>query len=102
MAVPEDDHIGHMFFDDLLLRYAQLLDSRKLVAHEEGSFIDDGQTLVRKAHRIGIIVAAHGNDWRNIFEFPDQFFITDVARMDDAADICEKAQHLFVQLAVCI
>ncbi|MDT5063570.1 MAG: hypothetical protein QOH63_4029 [Acidobacteriota bacterium] len=102
MAVPEDDHIGHMFFDDLLLRDAHLLDSRKLVAHEEGSFIDDGQTFVGEAHRVGIVVAAHGNDRRNIFEFPDQFLITDVARMDDAADIREEAQHLFVQLAMCI
>lgn len=96
MAVPGDDHIGHMFFDDLLLRDAHLLNGRKLMPHKESSFIDDGQAFVGEAHRIGIVVAPNGNDGRNIFEFPDQLFISDVARVDDAANIREEPQHLLV------
>lgn len=102
VTVPEDDHIGHMFFDEPGLCRAHLLDGRKLVTHEDGSLIDDGQTLSWKAHRIGVIVTAHGDDGRDSFETPNQLFVADVARVDDATDAREEIENLFVESTVCV
>lgn len=102
MAVPEDDYVRHVFFNEPGLRRAHLLNGCKLMTNEDGSFIDDCQTLNGKAHRIGIIVTTHGNDGRYSFEFPDQLFVADVARMNDVADIRKEIEYLFFEFAVCV
>src|ERR1051325_10784523 len=100
MAMAEDDRIGHALFDDTLVRGAHLLNGRELVTDEERAVVDDRQTLVRKTHGRRIIIAAHGDDGRDRFQAPDQIFVADVARMNDAVNAREEFQNLFVQFAV--
>lgn len=102
MTVPEDDYVRYPLFDESLLRGAQFLDGGKLVAYEEGAPLNDGQTLIRKAHGIGIVVTAHGDDWRNFFQLPDQFLVAYVSGMDDMTNAREQLKDLFVQFTVCI
>ena len=52
----------------------------------EGAALDDRHPFVRETHRVGVVVAAHGNDGRDFFELPDEFFAADVARVNNAAD----------------
>lgn len=100
MAMAEDDGIGHALFDDTLVRRAHLLDGRELVADKKSAIADNGQTLVRKTHGRRIIIAAHGDDGRDRFQSPDQIFVADVARMNDAVNACEEIENPFVQFAV--
>ena len=102
MAVAEDHCFGHALLDDALLGGAHLLDRGELVTHVEGASLDDGHALVRKAHRIGVIVAAHGDDGRNLFQSPDQLFVAYIACVNDAMRTGKQAQHTLIQLTVCV
>ena len=102
MAVAEDDYVRHPLLNDPLLRRGHLFYSGKMVSDIEGSFIDDGQTLIGKAHRVRIVVSPHCDHRREAFQSPDQLFVAYVAGMNDAADAFEQIEDLFVQLAVCV
>jgi hypothetical protein len=86
VAVAEDDCLGHTLVDDALLRGAHPLDRGELVAHVEGPSLNYGHALIREAHRIGIIVAAHGDDGRYFLQLPDQLFVAYIARVNDSMD----------------
>ena len=100
--MPKDDYIWHPLFDEFLLCGAHFLDSSKLVADKEGVPLNDGETLIRETHCIGINVAPHGDNRRELFQLPDQVLIADVTCVDNMADTFKQFQDLLIQFAVCV